>query len=80
MKKYALDYILGYLKDVLEYDYISVGYNNNKLTVIYRWGFIIVDIEIDERFIINNDVIQISRRCEREICNKVLRLMHKEEN
>lgn len=79
MKNYALDYILGYLKDVLEYDYISVGYNNNKLTVIYRWGFIIVDIEIDERFIINNDVIQISRRCEREICNKVLSLMHKEE-
>lgn len=79
MKNYALDYILGYLKDVLEYDYISVGYNNNKLAVIYRWGFIIVDIEIDERFIINNDVIQISRRCEREICNKVLSLMYKKE-
>lgn len=78
MKDYELDYILGYLKDVLEYDYISVGYNNNKLTVAYRWGFIIVDIEIDEHFIINDDAIQISRRCKREICNKVLSLMHKE--
>ena len=48
--------------------------------IIYRWGFIIVNIEIDEHFIINNDTIQISRRCKREICNKVLSLMHKEEN
>lgn len=79
MKDYELDYIVGYLKEVLEYDYIGVRYNNNKLIVVYRWGFIIGDIEIDERFIINNDVIQISRRCKREICNKVLSLMHKEE-
>lgn len=77
MKDYELEYILGYLKDVLEYDYIGVNYNNNKLTVDYRWGFIIVDIEIDERF--NDDAIQISRRCKRDICNKVLSLMHKEE-
>lgn len=79
MKDYELDYIVGYLKDVLEYDYIGVRYNN-KLIVVYRWGFINGDIEIDERFIINDDVIQISRRCKREICNKVLSLIHKEEN
>lgn len=79
MKDYALDYIVGYLKDVLEYDYINVRYNNNKLIVVYRWGFINGDIEIDEHFIINEDIIQISRKCKREICNKVLRLMHKEE-
>lgn len=80
MKDYVINYITGYLEDVLEHDYIGVGYMDNKLKIIYRWGFIIVNIEIDEHFIINNDAIQISRRCKREICNKVLSLMHKEEN
>lgn len=80
MKDYALNYITGYLEDKLEHDYIGVGYMNNQLKIIYRWGFIIVNIEIDERFINNNDTIQISIRCKREICNKVLSLMHKEED
>jgi hypothetical protein len=79
MKDYAINYITGYLEDKLESDYIGVGYMNSQLKIIYRWGFIIVNIEIDEHFIINNDTIQISRRCEREICSKVLSLMHKEE-
>ena len=79
MKDYVINYITGYLEDILEHDYIGVGYNSNKLKIIYRWGFIIVNIEIDEHFIKNNDTIQISRRCKREICNKVLSLMHKEE-
>ena len=79
MKEYVINYITGYLEDVLEHDYIGVGYMCNKLKIIYRWGFIIVNIEIDEHFIKNNDTIQISRRCKREICNKVLSLMHKEE-
>lgn len=79
MKDYAINYITGYLEDELEHDYVGVGYINNQLKIIYRWGFIIVNIEIDEHFIINNDTIQISRRCKREICNKVLSLMHKEE-
>ena len=80
MKDYALEYILGYLKDMLECDYIGVRYDGNILKVNYRWGYIIINVEIDSNFIFNNDTIQISRRCEREICNKVLRLMHKEEN
>lgn len=80
MKDYALEYILGYLKDVLECDYISVKYDDNNLEINYRRGYLIINVEIDNNFIINNDTIQISRKCEREICNKVLRLMHKEEN
>jgi hypothetical protein len=80
MKDYVINYITGYLEDVLEHDYIGVGFMCNKLKIIYRWGFIIVNIEIDEHFIKNNDTIQISRRCKREICNKVLSLMHKEES
>lgn len=78
MKDYELSYITSYLEDKLEHDYIGVGYMNNKLKIIYRWGYIIVNVEIDEHFI-NDDAIQISRKCKREICNKVLRLMHKEE-
>lgn len=80
MKDYALEYILGYLKDVLDCDYICVKYDGNNLKINYRWGYIIINVEIDNNFIFNNDTIQISRKCEREICNKVLRLMHKEEN
>lgn len=80
MKDYALEYILGYLKDILECDYICIKYEDNNLKVNYRWGYIIINIEIDNNFIFNNDTIQISRKCEREICNKVLSLMHKEEN
>ena len=80
MKEYALEYILGYLKDVLECDYISVKYDDNNLEINYRWGYLIINVKIDSNFIINNDTIQISRKCEREICNKVLKLMHKEEN
>lgn len=77
MKDYALEYILGYLKDTLECDYICVKYDDKNLKVNYRWGYIIIDVEIDNNFIFNNDTIQISRKCEREICNKVLSLMHK---
>ena len=80
MKDYALEYILGYLKDVLDCDYICVKYDDNNLKINYLWGHIIINVEIDNNFIFNNDTIQISRKCEREICNKVLRLMHKEEN
>ena len=80
MKDYALEYILGYLKDTLDCDYICVKYEDNNLKVNYRWGHIIINVEIDSNFIFNNDTIQISRRCEREICNKVLSLMHRREN
>lgn len=38
MKDYALEYILGYLKDMLECDYIGVRYDDNILKVNYRWA------------------------------------------
>lgn len=85
MKDYALEYILGYLKDKLNHDYLDISYIehfnylDNKLLINFKWKEISVDIEFYEEYIINNDVIQISRRAEREICNKILCLMHKED-
>lgn len=78
MKEYEIDYIIGYLKDKLHHDYLKIVCMSDKVILCYRWKEIIVDVEFNEQYIINNDVIQISRRCEREICNKVLCLMHKE--
>lgn len=85
MKEYQLNYISGYLKDKLNHDYLDVNYIedfihlNNKLLINFKWKEISIGLEFGEEYIINNDVMQISRRAEREICNKILCLMHKEE-
>lgn len=85
MKEYVLEYILGYLKDKLNYDYLDINYIetfnsiNNKLLIKFKWKEINVNVEFGEDYINNNDVLQISRRAEREICNKILCLIHKEE-
>lgn len=84
MKEYQLNYISGYLKDKLNCDYLDIKYIqtfsiNNKLLIKFKWKEISINIEYNEDYIINNDVLQISRRAEREICNKILCLIHKEE-
>lgn len=77
MKDYALDYIVGYLKDKLQYDSIDIVCIRDKVIVRYKWKFINIDIEVDCKYN-DYDIIQISRTCKRLICNKVLSIMNKE--
>lgn len=78
MKDYELDYIIGYLKDKLQYDSIDVVCIRDKLILRYKWEFINIDVEVDYNHI-DYDILQISRACKRLICNKVLSLINKEE-
>ena len=77
MKDYELDYIIGYLKDKLQYDSINIVCIRYKVIVRYKWEFINIDIEVDYEHI-DYDVLQISRTCKRLICNKVLSIINKE--
>lgn len=78
MKDYELDYIIGYLKDKLQYDSIDAVCIIDKLIVRYKWEFFNIDVEVDYNHI-DYDILQISSTCKRLICNKVLSLMHKEQ-
>lgn len=79
MKDYELDYIVSYLKDKLNYDIIDIVDIGGKIIIGYKFKEIVFEIEIGQQFVVDNDIIQISRRCKREICNKMLYIMHKEE-
>ena len=78
MKNYEIDYIIGYLKDKLNYDVIGIVCMGDKIIIDYKFKEIILEVEINERFIVNNDIIQISRICRRKINDKVLNIINKE--
>lgn len=79
MKEYELNYIKGYLENVLNHDYIKVSFILDTLYVYYKWQSICIELEFDWQFINNNDILQISRICRRRINDKVLNIINKED-
>lgn len=78
MKDYEINYIKGYLENVLKHEYIKVCFIVDTLYVNYKWVFINIELEFNWQFIINNDIMQISRICRRKINDKVLNIINKE--